>query len=196
MPFYATVAGVDADHVLLVYPWSTSGGAPAAEIGLLAEGDKLAFGRRIMGEPKIYAMKKADWEAKKAEITELPVDGAVDCGATVSPRHLVDKSAPDEIVVSYRVAELGDGACRLTLGDAPDPTPTEAPTAGSPAAADTSLPPDAATPSSTPAATETPAAGGCAACSAGPGGSSSTPWWLLGLGALVWRRGSARRARR
>lgn len=191
VPFYATVTGLAADHVLLVYPWSTSGGAPTAEIGVLTEGNKLAFGRRIMGDPKIYAMKSADWKAKKGEITKLPVDGAVDCGTTVSPRHMVESDGPDEIVVSYRVAELADGACRLAIGDgeASEAVTPPGPAADTPVVSDTSSPSDAVpSTTTTPAASETPSAGGCAACSITPRGSSSAPWWLVGLGALVWRR--------
>lgn len=188
VPFYATVTGLDADHVLLVYPWSLSNGAPTEEIGVLAEGSKLAFGRRIMGEPKIYAMKKAEWEAKKAEITSLPVEGALDCGTTISPRHLVDRDAPDEILASYRVAELSDSACRLAIGDAEpsEPAPSDTPS-DPPASAPTDAPSDVAAPV-TPAANETPSAGGCAACCIIPAGASSAPWWLLGLGILAWRR--------
>jgi len=169
VPFELRVEGLEAhpDHVLLVYPWSLSDGAPTREVGVLAPGQPLGFGRRIGGQPRVYAMRKDAWESVRAEIEGrdpevarddegFPAPGAIDCGLAVSPRHQVDEDGPEVVTDVYRVETLGATTCQLQKL------------------------------SSTPAPAAEPR-GGCASCTVG-GEGDDRPWWLLSLAALGLRR--------
>jgi len=162
------VQGLEAypDHVLLVYPWSLSNGAPTREVGVIDPGKPLNFGRRISGPPKVYAMRREAWENVRAEVEArdpeagggdddgFPAPGAIDCGLTVSPVHQVDEDGPDVATGTYEVAALSDDGCRLQkLSSTPSPQ----------------------------------ARGGCASCTVGSSGDDR-PWWLVGLLALALRR--------
>lgn len=172
--FELRVEGLEAhpDHLLLVYPWSLSNGAPTREVGVLAPGQPLRFGRRIGGRPKVYAMRKEAWESVRGAIEArdpeaardedegFPAPGAVDCGLFVSPRHQVGEDGPDVAADTYRVTALNDTDCRLEkLSSTPDPVAAPR--------------------------------GGCASCSLGAT-DDDRPWWLLGLVALGWRRRRSR----
>lgn len=167
------VEGLEAhpDHVLLVYPWSLSNGAPTREVGVLAAGQPLAFGRRFGGRPRVYAMRKETWESVRAEIESrdpegashegdgFPAPGAIDCGVEISPRHQADENGPEVATDTYRVTTLTDGACQLQqLSSTPVPTTR----------------------------------GGCASCAVGDA-SDDRAWWLIGLVALGLRRRTAER---
>lgn len=167
------VEGLEAhpDHVLLVYPWSLSNGAPTREVGVLTAGQPLPFGRRFGGRPRVYAMRKDAWESVRAEIESrdpegmsgneegFPAEGAVDCGTEISPRHQVDEGGPEVATDTYQVTTLSDEACQLKkLSSTPIPT----------------------------------ARGGCASCSV-QDASDDRPWWLIGLLALGLRRRMAER---
>ena len=170
MPFELRVEGLEAhpDHVLLVYPWSLSNGAPTREVGVVGPGQPLRFGRRIDGRPRVYAMRKDAWEGVQAELEDrdpaaarddgegFPAPGAIDCGLQVRPRHQVGQDGPEVATDVYRVTTLSATGCRLEkLASTPDPVAAPR--------------------------------GGCASCTMS-GVSDDRPWWLLGLVALGMRR--------
>ena len=165
-----------ADHVLYVYPWSLSDGAPGSEVGQVEDGRALSFGRRIAGTPKVYAAKKDGFDPAAEGFD--PEQG-IDCGLAISPRFTVDEDGPDKIVERYQVAELSDTACRLQAATADPPAPK--PDAPAPVATDAGGTGDAkATPQ-----------GGCAACSLGEPSEAAPASFLsllLGLAALGRRR--------
>jgi MYXO-CTERM domain-containing protein len=174
------------DHVLLVFPWSMSNGAPTEEVAVLEDGKSLGFGRRVMGSPKIWAMRKDAFEAAGPEL-KLPADGAVDCGQSIEPRFVVPKDAPDEIVERYDVSELGDGLCKLTKAGAQTNDKAKTDTAPKTDAVGS----EPAVPSDPNNATARESGGGCAACEVQPP-ATKPPWpggWmLLGLAVASLRR--------
>lgn len=201
--FQIQVQGLDAhpDHVLLVFPHSLSNGAPTAEIAVVEPGKPLSFGRRIMGQPKVYAMRKDAWEKAKGSTSELPATGTIDCNLELNPRYEVKSSDPDVILDSYKVAALDDQTCRLDGLDgvagssgaaannaAPAPEEDPAPAEESPKdeAAKEPTKESTAPPANTATSTD-PNKGGCAACEIGATEerSPAAPFALLGLGALI-----------
>lgn len=192
VPYQVEVQGLEAhaDRVLLVYPWSMSNGRPMAEVGELKPGAPLTFGRRIDGQPRVYAMRRDAYEARKSDAFTLPADGAVDCGLAIEPRHTVPDDAPNAIVATYRVATLSDSACALepvaVTGDEEAPAPPK-PQPSSSAGGSEQAPPPAAP------------RGGCSSCAVAPPASGervpTAPLLALAVFAagLYRRRAAARR---
>lgn len=125
------------DHVVLVFPWSLSDGAPTTEYKLVPDGEPVRVGRRVMATPHLHAMRKADHDEWRAGIERYPTPEAleqlfagpkvIDCGVDLNPRFSLESSDPsDEIVDHFRVTALSDTACALESIEAPA-TPTDAP---------------------------------------------------------------------
>ncbi len=118
---YAVVVhglGAHPEHVVVVYPWSNSNGVPMAELVQLIDGQPLRFGRRIDGSPAFYALKRAELEAWSAagsgDVAAL-LAGGVRCEGSISPRHLVSKVSPGDIIDEYTLTSLSEGECEITL---------------------------------------------------------------------------------
>lgn len=105
---------------LVVYPWSSSNGAPTAELAVVGP-QPLVFGRRISGSPAFHllsadaltAAQGLDEAALQAWFAEA--DDAVACtGDAPSPQHEAPSSAPDTITDSYALT-VTDGACSVAF---------------------------------------------------------------------------------
>lgn len=189
------------DYVVLAYPWSMSNGAPTKEHALVEDGKPVRLGRRSSA-PKLYAMKRAEYETWKAsykpthEFDDPALEAlftgkqVVPCGVELSPTTMIDKSDPrDEVVDAVRVELIAAGSCRAVMAK------TAAPVAPAPRVASSEATP------TTPASAQAPATPnaepkpkGCGACEVEPSaGRGLLGFPALALGALLWRR--RRRAR-
>lgn len=179
------------DYVLLAFPWSLSNGAPTKEHALVEEGKTVRVGRRSQ-TPKLYAMKRAEYEKWKASYqpTHEYQDPALDalfsgkqvipCGIELTPKTMIEKSDPrEEVVEALRVESIDAAACRVVLAGAAAPAKTESPT---------TTPATPVTPASSPAPSAEPKPRGCGACEVSTGSSGFTAWPALALGLLLWRR--------
>lgn len=189
--FTVTGQSKHADWVVLAYPVSLSNGRPTAELAVLEDGVAQELGRRS-GVPKIYAMKRADFDAWKAgyqpNIEDPFKDPAVEallgsgkalpCDLGPSPDFTLPDSDPrDAIKEAFAVAKLDATGCHL-----------EKPGAGG-----DKTDPNGATPATDPAAPPAqPRSRGCAGCTLG----AEAPTWIGGLGAAVAALALARRRRR
>lgn len=109
-------------YKLFVYPWSSSHGRPMALIGEFSEAGRLYFGRRIMGAPKLYAIKVEDFRAyQQRQESPDAVEGVMlkdfphlDCQLEITPLHTVEVSYPhDEVVDSFLVKEISASRCSV-----------------------------------------------------------------------------------
>lgn len=113
------------DVVVVAYPWSLSNGAPTTEHAVLKDGQPLEIGRRSP-TPKLWAVKKADYEAFAAshkpthEYQDGPLEAffksgkAIACDASVEPDHqLPESDARDRIVQAFRADAIDATRCQL-----------------------------------------------------------------------------------
>jgi hypothetical protein len=167
------VAKQSPDHVIVVYPWSLSNGAPTREQTTAEDGQWVSVGRRSP-TPALYAVRKTDYEAFAKTYTtseDYQADPAVDaflakaakCNLAPSPAFTLSeddsRSAIEEIFVAQTIS---DTSCVLT--------------------------------NATPPASATPKGGGCAGCTVGDkqiASGVSLAGLLAGLVALG-RRGKRR----
>lgn len=170
------------DVVVVAYPWSLSNGAPTTEHAVLKDGQPLEIGRRSP-TPKLWAVKKADYEAFAAshkpthEYQDGPLEAffksgkAIACDASVEPDHqLPESDARDRIVQAFRADAIDATRCQLVATGDRKATAASAPPA--PATDGEALPPENA-----PAA----GAGGCAGCAVSPRGAERA----LGFSAMA-----------
>jgi len=116
-----------ADYVLIAYPWSTSNGAPTHEHTLLHDGKAQRFGRRSP-QPKLYAMKRSDYEKWLAGYTPpkdrwkdpaldalVKSEGVVACDKAPKLRFTLGHDDPrNEVVDVFQVSEITEQHCKLT----------------------------------------------------------------------------------
>lgn len=110
-------APADGPQALVVYPWSLSGGAPTAELGVVPPTGALEIGRRVRGSPafwliprdKLPELQGADAGGLAAFFEGPP---AVRCGGDV-PEVVSEASAlaPDVIVHRFALDEVSDRSC-------------------------------------------------------------------------------------
>lgn len=172
------------DYVILVYPWSTSNGAPTKEHTIAKDGAWVSVGRRSY-PPKLYAVKPAALDEflktyKPAE--SFNADPAMEgflaktaaCDLAPSADFSLPTSDPrDTITEIFTAASISDSSCHLTKG-------------GEGAANGGQTPP---------VAESAPKSGGCAGCAVGERGGAPTAA-LLGMliGALGFRKRQKRKS--
>jgi hypothetical protein len=117
------------EHVLLAFPWSLSSGRPTEEHAVVEDKKPLSVGRRS-GAPKLYSMKRSDYDAWKVsykppsdnyedpELKALFVSHKVRvCDAAPSVRHVLSTDdSRSEVVEVIRAVAIDDARCDL---DAP-----------------------------------------------------------------------------
>ncbi len=119
------------DHVLLIYPWSLSNGAPTREYTQIEEGARVRVGRRVQGTPKVHAMPRAAYEQWKQgykpvadhfdendEALEslFKREDVVECSVDLNPRHTVSRlSSADKVEDRFRAELIDDATCKLSL---------------------------------------------------------------------------------
>ena len=115
------------DYVFFVYPWSTSDGRPMAEVGDFSLSKTLRFGRRIMGTPSLYAIKRDQYAAyvraqhKEREgkmVTGFPY---IDCGVKVYTRHTVPDDHIGDIIDTYVIKSVSGAQCSVEKYDPKSP---------------------------------------------------------------------------
>jgi hypothetical protein len=180
-----------ADFVVLAYPTSQSNDAPTAELALVNEGAPVTLGQ-ASPVPKLYAMKRADFEAWKAGYTPTqafddPVVQALLAKATLcdvrpSPSFTASKLFLGDTIVEEILAKKIDATtCDL---EGPPSLRRRHPPA----------PPDATSTPDTPSAAAPQ--GGCASCTIEEGGAAWAGLASLGAALLVLVRGGSRKPRR
>jgi MYXO-CTERM domain-containing protein len=167
------------DWVLLAFPYSASNGRPTEEYAELADGKPVSVGRRG-GSPKLYAMKRADYETFKKgykapqDDYEDPAlralfasDKVVRCDAAPSPVHQLPKSdAREDVVETLTLVSIDAKACHVVAGAAAAPVTTANPTATPvPDGSAAPIASGAVAPAPTASSDPTPKGGGCAGCS-------------------------------
>lgn len=190
-----TVEGVakQGDYVVFAYPTSMSNGRPTAELSVVTEGMPIPLGRRS-GVPKLYSIKRGDFDAWKASYKpslEDPFkDPAVEalissgkvvaCDAGPSPDFTLPDSDPRSEIREALVAQkIDDKTCDLEVKKA----------GATPASAGSASPDGSAPPA--PSAGDPPASspkGGCASCSIGGDGSAWIGLAGIGVAALAIAR--------
>ncbi len=119
------------DHVLLIYPWSLSNGAPTREYTQIEEGVRVGVGRRVSGTPKVHAMRRAAYEEWKQGYTPVADhfdeddaalealfarEDVVECSVSLNPRHTVSRlSSADKVEDRFRAERIDDERCTLSL---------------------------------------------------------------------------------
>lgn len=195
VPFAFTVLDVSkfADFVVFAYPTSQSNGAPTAELAVVSEGAPVMLGRRS-GQPKLYAMKRADFDAWKSGYTptrafddpvvQALLAKATPCDVEPTMSFVLPTSDPRETILEELVAKKIDATtCDLEpKGGATAPDAAKTPDAPSK--------PDASTPSAS------APKGGCASCTIEEGGAAWAGLASLGAALLVLVRGGSRKPRR
>lgn len=188
-----SVSGLAAhpDWVLLAFPWSMSNGAPTEELAEVKDGTPVGVGRRS-GTPKLYAMKRADYETFKKGYTpsserfQDPALRALFAGSQVipcdlgpSPDFQLSSDDPREsIVEKFELVSVTAAACDLERTGAAAPTAKEPDAAASDASGESPR-----------AATSPKKAAGCAGCSAASSeGKPAAAFALLGALAMLLRR--------
>lgn len=173
VPYGFTVTNLAAfpGHVLVVYPWSTSNGAPTTEATLVKDGEVVPVGTRS-APPKLWAVKKADWEAFAAthrpsgQYQDAPLTAffetsgkAVACDAAPQVRSEIPEADPrDRVVDAFRAEAIADGRCHLVAAAAPASGPSTSPATGDAAASGSPAPAASSPP---------PSSAGCAGCTVG-----------------------------
>ena len=168
------------DYVMLAYPWSLSNGAPTREHTRVEAGKNVYVGRRS-DDPRLYAMKRADyakWLEGYTATGEYGNDPALEAlfagpkvvrcqGAKPSPRFEVSDSYPrEEVLDVLKVVQMDASGCRVEASAA----------ASSEAAANQAKSPNTSK-------------GGCAGCSVPDSTRPSGPAWAsVALGLLALRR--------
>jgi MYXO-CTERM domain-containing protein len=165
------------DYVVLAFPWSMSSGRPSEEHAVVSDGKRLGVGRRS-ASPKLYAMKRADYEAWKATYTP-PQDNYEDpqlrtlfasdkvrvCDQAPEPKFSLDEDDErNEVVQAFRALKIDGATCALELASAKDTS------------AKTEQPSNDTSPS--PSTDGAPKSGGCAGCTVEPPAGSA--WALIG----------------
>ncbi len=117
-------APADGPQALVVYPWSLSGGAPTAELGVVPATGTLEIGRRVRGEPafwliprdKLAELQAAEEQALAAFFAGPPaircagdVPAVVSEGSALGPDVIVDRFALVEVSDTCRVDRFGPG---------------------------------------------------------------------------------------
>lgn len=112
------------EFVVLAYPWSLSNGAPTYEHTEVKPGEVVSVGRRS-DDPKLYAMRRADYAAWTAS---NPADGdfyapqrealfasdkLMKCGATVSPMHYVPGDYQGGVLDVFAAQSIDAGGCKI-----------------------------------------------------------------------------------
>lgn len=122
------------DYVMLAYPTSLSNGAPTYELSLVEEGKPVGLGRRSE-TPKLYAVKKADFETFRASYKPendrskdpaleafLASDKAVACDQSPSRVGVLPASdARNTVDQTLRVVSIAPGSCHLEAKAIPMP---------------------------------------------------------------------------
>jgi hypothetical protein len=171
------VEGPRGDLVVFAYPTSASNGAPTAELSVV-EGAPIELGRRS-GQTKLYAMKRADFEAWKAGYQPNPsafddpavlglIAKAIPCDLQPTPNFTLPASDLREAVVEeFVLKKLDATTCDL---EPKGGASTEGPTTQ---AGDTQVP---------------RAKGGCASCAIDEGGSRWLGLVSVGAALLIGAR--------
>lgn len=168
---------------IVVFPFSTSNGAPEARAEVVRDSRSLELGHRVIGTPEVWIVSSATADSAARAITEAsyageqpdPVSyGLWPCGFQITDRsHMVSTSEPGSITQWLALAEASPTGCRIEAVSGPK----------------TAAPAPAAEPAPAPAPAEpaTPTREGAAGCAAvGTGGGVFGVW--LAAAALVRRR--------
>jgi hypothetical protein len=120
------------DHVIVVYPWSLSNGAPTREQTTAADGQWVSVGKRSY-PPVLYVARKADYEAfiKTYAAPDESVDSdpkidaflakSVKCNLAPNPNFEVQDDDPRSAIEEIFVAQtISDTSCVLTKVTPPD----------------------------------------------------------------------------
>jgi hypothetical protein len=192
--FSVADVGKHGDFVVFAYPTSQSDGAPTEELSVVTEGAPVGIGRRS-GPPKLYAMKRAEFDAWKAGYQPNPqsfddpavlalIAKAIPCDLAPSPNHQLPKSDLRDAVLEELVAHKIDAS----TCDLEPKAGAAAPTAGGPSAGSPTAGGDSPAPAPK---------GGCASCAVEDLESAWPGLFSVGaLGLLLARRRSPKGARR
>lgn len=163
------VSKASPDHVIVVFPWSLSNGAPTREHTMAVEGQWVSVGRRS-DDPVLYAVRRTDYEAfaktyvqpqnfQPDPAMDAFVAKAVKCNLAPNPTFTLPFYDSRDFIEEIFVAQtISDTSCVLT--------------------------------NTTPNATMAPKSGGCAGCTVGDqeiASGVSVAGVLLGLAALARR---------
>jgi hypothetical protein len=113
------------EYVLLAYPWSLSDGAPTTE-HTPVEDTKIVYVGSRSETPQLYAMKKGEYEAWRAEFQPTHDDdepqlaklfareSVVLCNAKLHPEFALPKSDPRKVILeTFRVEAIDEKTCRI-----------------------------------------------------------------------------------
>lgn len=135
--FQFKVQGLTADHLLVAYPWSLSGGAPTRE-HTVVRGDKpVSIGRRSP-TVQLYAVDKAAWERFETESLNrveyqspeyhaalegfLKAPNAAPCNVQPNDQHMLPTSDPRDTIEEVLVAKtISSTSCVLEALPLPKP---------------------------------------------------------------------------
>jgi hypothetical protein len=120
------------DHVIVVYPWSLSNGAPTREQTTTPDGQWVSVGKRSY-PPALYVVRKADYEAfvKTYAAADGPTDTdpkvdaflakSAKCNLAPNPDFTVSDDDPRSAIEEIFVAQtMSDTSCVLTKTNPPD----------------------------------------------------------------------------
>lgn len=145
VPYRFRVDGVakqSPDHVIVVYPWSLSNGAPTREQTMAPDGQWVSVGRRSY-PPELYAVRKADYEEftksyvapdgpeRDDPAVEAFLTKAAKCNMGPVPRFTVSDDSPlDTIEETFVAQTISDTSCVLTRTSSPSDAQANAPKSG------------------------------------------------------------------
>ncbi|MBK9263226.1 MAG: hypothetical protein IPM54_25920 [Polyangiaceae bacterium] len=120
------VAKLSPDHIIVVYPWSLSNGAPTREQTVAPDGEWVSVGRRSY-RPELHVVRKADYEEfvkthvapEGREQDDPALDAFLSKGAKCNlgpmPNHTISEDDPRSAVEEIFVAQtISDTSCVLT----------------------------------------------------------------------------------
>lgn len=115
-------------YALAVFPWGNSDGTPMASIAFIKSGEKLHFGRRIVGHPAFWAIPKGkcaevevcgigQWQCQR-RLKEWLATNAIKCGGdALIPQFQGPASGPDEIEDHFFVRSVNSTGCEISWLD-------------------------------------------------------------------------------
>ena len=125
-------------HTLVLYPWGDSDGEPMAAVKEVQPGTPISFGRRIPGEPALFAVPTDTWRASShsssapmaAQLDPVLVafleQNALRCNWTYTPPRLGSSSIPSHTQLRF-TASVEGGECLVHAQAEPSTDPGAAP---------------------------------------------------------------------